>query len=103
MYAIMETGGKQYTVRPDQVLRIEKLDGEVGDVLEFSNVLFLSNDGDCQVGKPFLENAKVKAEIVRHGRDEKKIIFRFVSKEGIRNKKGHRQPHTIIKITEIEA
>ena len=103
MYAIIETGGKQYTVRPDQVLRVEKLDGDEGEVLEFSNVLFVSNDEDVQVGKPYLENAKVKAEILNHGRDKKKIIFRFKSKEGIRNKKGHRQPHTVIKITEIEA
>ena len=101
MYAIIETGGKQYRVQKDDVLFIEKIDAEAGDTVEFDSVLAVSNDGELNVGKPMVEGAKVVAEVLEQGKDKKIIVFKFRAKKNIRKKQGHRQPYTKIKVTDI--
>lgn len=103
MYAIVETGGKQYRVKEGDVLFIEKIEGEAADTVEFDSVLAVSNDGDLNLGKPFVEGAKVKAEVLEQGKDKKIIVFKFRAKNNFRKKQGHRQPYTKIQVKEILA
>ena len=101
-FAIIETGGKQHKVSPDQKLKIEKVKGDKGAILKFDKVL-LSADGDnVKIGTPYVEGVKVEAEIVRHARDKKIIVFRYHSKTRSRKKKGHRQEFTEIKVISIK-
>ncbi|MGB9812521.1 MAG: 50S ribosomal protein L21 [Thermovenabulum sp.] len=102
MYAILETGGKQYKVSEGDVIRIEKLSAGEGEAVEFDKVLAISKEGELIVGKPFVENAKVKATILKHGKGEKIIVFKYKPKKNYRKKKGHRQPFTEVKIEKIE-
>lgn len=100
MYAVIMTGGKQYRVNEGDLLRVEKLDGEVGDQVDLAEVLMLGGAGQPQIGKPFLPAAKVEASIVEQGRGQKVISFR--KRSGVWDrKKGHRQPFTALKITKI--
>ena len=101
-FAIIKTGGKQYKVAQGDVLMIEKLDTTEPEVT-FSEVL-LTVDGDAvQVGQPFLKTATVTAKILEHGKDKKKMVFKFKAKTRHRKKKGHRQPFTKVQITKITA
>ena len=102
MYAVIKTGGKQYRVSEGGRLRVEKLAGEVGDKLEFGEVLMLGGD-KLRVGAPFVKGAKVSAEIVAQGRDRKIIVFKIRRRKRYRRKGGHRQPYTELKITGISA
>jgi large subunit ribosomal protein L21 len=102
MYAVIRTGGKQYRVNEGGRLRVEKLPGEIGDKLEFGEVLMLGGD-KLKVGKPFVSGAKVTAEIVAQGRDRKVIIFKIRRRKRYRRHGGHRQPYTELKITGISA
>ena len=98
MYAIFETGGKQYKVSAGDVLRIEKVQGAAGDTIKFSNVIaFSDDDGNLKTGTPYLE-AAVNATILGEGKGKKVIIFKFKAKKDYRNKQGHRQPFTEIEI-----
>jgi len=98
MYAIFMTGGKQYKVSAGDVLRIEKINGDVGDKVKFDNVIAFSDaDGKLQTGTPYL-NAVVNATITDAGRGAKVIIFKFKAKKDYRRKQGHRQPFTEIEI-----
>lgn len=97
MFAIFTTGGKQYKVQKNEVLKVEKLDAEKN--VEFSDVLMV----DGKVGAPFVEGAKVKAEVVDQIRDEKVIVFKKKRRQNYRRKQGHRQYLTVIKITDIIA
>lgn len=101
MYAVIETGGKQYRVQEGDVLTIEKLNVEAGDNVEFDKVLVLNNEGDLKVGAPFVEGAKVFGEVVENGKAKKVIIFKYKSKKDYRKKQGHRQPYTMVKITSL--
>ena len=103
MYAIIRTGGKQYQVEAGDTLRVEKLDGEVGDTVEVSDVLLVADGDNITVGQPVVENAKVVAKIAEQGRDKKVIVFKKKRRKGYSVKRGHRQPFTALTIEEITA
>ena len=99
--AIIATGGKQYMVSPGDSISIESIDGDVGDLVEFSEILFLSKDGKSTIGTPIVKGGKVKAEIVRNAKDKKVIVFKYKNKIRYRKKNGHRQAFTEINIKDI--
>jgi large subunit ribosomal protein L21 len=103
MYAIVETGGKQYRVKPGDTVAVERLSGEPGETLDLDRVLLLGGDGPraARVGSPGVAGAVVRAEVVDHIRGEKIIVFRYKSKVRYRRKTGHRQSLTRLKITDI--
>lgn len=101
MYAVIQTGGKQYRVEPGEQLRVEKLPGEAGSKLTFEQVLMVGGDA-ARVGKPYVSGVKVVAEIVAQDRAKKIIVFKLRRRKNYRRKYGHRQPYTQIKITGIE-
>ena len=101
--AVIETGGKQYLVQPGQTLKIEKLkDAKEGGKISFDNVLLLIEGEEIKLGKPYVEGAKVSAEVKKEGRAEKVTILRYKRKTRARRKKGHRQPFTEVVIQEIK-
>ena len=101
-YAIFSTGGKQYQAIPGKTIAVEKLEGDIGDIIEFSEVLFRKKGEEkFEIGKPFISGAVLKASIIKHDKDKKLIIFRFKRRKKSRVKKGHRQPHTVIRIESI--
>ena len=100
-YAIVETGGKQYTVRPGDTLRVEKLPHAQDDSLELDRVLLLSKDGVVTVGQPLVEGASVKADVIGNGKSRKVTVLRFKPKVRYKRMTGHRQQYTQLKITEI--
>ena len=101
MYAVIETGGKQYKVQNGDVITIEKLGVEVGETVEFDKVLVLSDDQGLQVGKPYIDGVTVGAEVVENGRGKKIVIFKYKNKKDYRKKQGHRQPFTTVAIKTI--
>lgn len=102
MFAVVKTGGKQYRVAKDDMVVVEKLTGEVGDVVELSDVLMLGEDGKAPaVGAPLVDKAAVFAEVIEQGRDDKVIVFKKQRRQNHRRKKGHRQEHTVLKVVEI--
>jgi large subunit ribosomal protein L21 len=104
MYAIIKTGGKQYRVAEGQTLKVEKLAIEPGNSVDFNDVLMVANgDENIQIGSPYLSNAKVKAEVVDHGRGEKIKILKFKRRKHHMKRMGHRQDFTQVKIISIEA
>ena len=100
MYAIIETGGKQYTVEAGDKLRVEKLDAKEGDVVTFDKVLFVSGD-EPKVGAPFVDGAKVEAKVLAQGKNKKVVVYKYKSKKNERKKNGHRQPYTLVEISGI--
>ncbi len=100
MFAVIRTGGKQYRVAADETLEVEKLSGEAGDQITFSDVLMLGGDKP-QVGAPLVSGASVAAEIVEQGRGDKVIIFKKRRRQNSRRKNGHRQSYTLVRVTEI--
>ncbi|MCT4596584.1 MAG: 50S ribosomal protein L21 [Vallitalea sp.] len=103
MYAIIETGGKQYKVAEGDTLNIEKLGLAAGETVTFDNVLMVSNDGKLTVGNPFVGNASVTATVEEEGRGKKVIVYKYKAKKGYHKKQGHRQPYTKVKIEKINA
>jgi large subunit ribosomal protein L21 len=103
MYAVIKTGGKQYTVRPGDTLTVEKLDGAVGDRLELTDVLMLSDGDAVTVGSPTVSGARVITEVVEHGRGKKIVVFKYKNKIRYRKKTGHRQSFTRLSVTGIES
>jgi len=100
-YAIFKTGGKQYQAVEGKTIAIEKIEGNAGDTIEFSDVLFRkSGDGQYEIGKPRLEGS-IKASIVKQAKGPKKIAFRFKRRQKVRVKQGHRQPITVVRIESI--
>lgn len=100
MYAIFETGGKQYKAEKGDVVFVEKLDGEPGKLVSF-DALVIADGDNIQIGTPIVKGAKVKAKVIEHGKEKKVIIFKYKPKRNYRKKQGHRQPFTKIKITGI--
>ncbi|HUO94095.1 MAG TPA: 50S ribosomal protein L21 [Rhizomicrobium sp.] len=102
MFAVIRTGGKQYRVVADDVLTIEKLEGDVGSKLTLSDVLMIGGDKP-QTGAPLVKGASVVAEILEQGKGEKVIAFKKKRRKNTHRKRGHRQPFTKVKITAIHA
>lgn len=100
MYAIIETGGKQYPVKEGDLLKVEKLDGEVDSTINIDKVLAIGGDS-LKTGKPYLEGASVKATIKAQGKNPKIVVGKFKAKKGYHRKRGHRQPYTLIQIDQI--
>jgi len=103
MYAIVRTGGKQYQVACGDQLRVEKLEGNVGDSIDLNDVLMIVDGENVTVGQPVLENAKVTAKIAEQGKSKKVIVFKKKRRKGYRLRRGHRQMYTSLKIEEISA
>ncbi len=102
MYAIIKTGGKQYKVEQGDILKVEKLDGEEGNEIQFNEVLMYADGEDITLGQPVIENAMVKAHIVAQGKTKKIIVFKYKRRKGYKRTKGHRQHYTAVKIDAIE-
>ena len=101
MYAVIKTGGKQYRVAKGDEVRFEQLPGDVGDAVNFEQVLLTSDGEKIQVGKPFLENSKVVGRITHHGKNRKVVVFKYKRGKGYRRKRGHRQQFTLVRIEDI--
>jgi len=101
MYAVIKTGGKQYRVASDEVVTIEKIAGEQGAEVEFTEVLMVGGNGEPKVGAPSVAGAKVVAEVVEQGRARKVIAFKKRRRKNSRRKRGHRQHQTLVRIKEI--
>ncbi|MTI66685.1 MAG: 50S ribosomal protein L21 [Firmicutes bacterium] len=101
MYAVIETGGKQYRVQEGETLFVEKLDVKEGDNFEFDKVLLVSNDDGVKIGQPYVEGVNVTAKAVEHGKSKKIIVYKFKAKKDYRRKQGHRQPYTKVTIEKI--
>jgi large subunit ribosomal protein L21 len=103
MYAVIRTGGKQYKVHEEQILKVEKLEGSEGSQIEFDDVLMYSDGEVVTLGTPKLENAVVKAHIIEQGRGKKQLVFKYKRRKGYRKMQGHKQHYTEIKIESISA
>lgn len=101
MYAIVRTGGKQYQVEAGDLLRVEKLPGEVGETLELDDVLLVADGENITIGQPVVEGARVIARIAEHGKAKKITVFKKKRRQGYRVKRGHRQQYTALAIEEI--
>lgn len=103
MYAIIQTGGKQYRVTEGDAVIVEKLEIAEGEVVEFDQVLTVVKEGEVMVGKPVVAGAKVTAKVVAHGKGKKIFVFKYKAKSNYRKRQGHRQPFTKVVIEKIEA
>jgi large subunit ribosomal protein L21 len=103
MFAVVKTGGKQYRVAENSVIRVEKLEAEAGSVIELSEVLMIIDGSNSSVGTPLVAGAKVQATVLDQMRDRKVIIFKKKRRHNYRRKKGHRQHLTVLKISKIIA
>lgn len=103
MYAIIETGGKQYKVQEGDAIYIEKLDANEGDVVSFDRVLGVSKEGGFVTGTPVVSGAVVSGKVEKHGKGQKIIVFKYKAKKNYRRKQGHRQPFTKVVIDKIQA
>lgn len=102
MYAVIETGGKQYRVQPGETVVVETLPGDAGDAIQFDRVLLISDDQSVAVGRPAIEGAVVTGEIVEQGLGEKLIVYKFKRRKNQRKRNGHRQPYTAVKIASVK-
>ena len=103
MYAVIKTGGKQYKVQKDDVIRVEKLDAEAGKSITLDQVLMVNDGKKSTIGAPVVAGAKVTAEVLEQTRGEKVIVFKKKRRQNYRRKKGHRQDLTVLKIKDIKA
>ena len=101
MYAVVESGGKQYRVEEGDTLKVEKLPGEVGQEIAFDNVLLFSDGENVKIGQPVLSDVAVSGHIVEQGKAAKIIVFKYKRRKRFRRKQGHRQQYTAIKIDKI--
>ena len=100
-YAVIRTGGKQYRVSPGDLLRVERLEGDVGSAVEFAEVLLAAADDAVRIGTPLVSGARVRGTIVAQGRDRKILIFKKKRRKNYRRRRGHRQSITTVRVTEI--
>ena len=103
MYAIIETGGKQYRVTEGDQVRIEKIKAADGEQVKFDKVLVLGDGAEAKVGAPYVDGAAVFGDVIETGKGKKVIIFKYKAKKDYRKKQGHRQPYTLVEITGISA
>ncbi|MEE1280291.1 MAG: 50S ribosomal protein L21 [Oscillospiraceae bacterium] len=103
MYAIIETGGKQYRVEQGDVLFIEKLNANTDDVVTFDKVIILENEGKTKIGAPYVKGATVTAKVLKNGKAKKITVFTYKPKKDSKRKLGHRQPYTKVQIEAINA
>ena len=102
MYAVIKTGGKQYKVAEGEFLKVEKLEGEIGDSIEFAEVLMVGGE-NTKVGAPLVAGATVTAKIAAQGKDKKILVFKSKRRKDSRKLRGHRQHRTVLKIEKISA
>ena len=100
-FAVIQTGGKQYKVSASEILKIEKLNSQVGKTVEFKNILFLNDDKNTEIGNPVIKGAKVEATILKNTKNRTVLVFKKRRRKNSRKKYGHRQPISIIRITKI--
>lgn len=103
MYAVIQTGGKQYKVAEGEILKVEKLAGEAGDKLTLDQVLMVKDENGIKIGAPLLTGARITVEVIEQGRSKKIIVYKYKKRKNYRRKQGHRQSYTKIKIEKIEA
>lgn len=103
MYAVIETGGKQYQVREGDVVFIEKLNVEADETVTFDKVVVVGSENGINVGTPYVENATVSAKVLKNGKGKKITVFTYKPKKGEKRKMGHRQPYTQVQIEAINA
>lgn len=103
MYAVIETGGKQYRVQEGDTVFIEKLGEDEGQDVTFDKVVAVNRDDGFVAGTPYIDGAKVSAKILKNGKSKKIIVFKYKAKKNYHNKQGHRQPYTKVQIEKIEA
>jgi|SRR5690554_2911840 large subunit ribosomal protein L21 len=101
MYALIETGGKQYKVEEGDILSVERLKVDEGETVSFDKVLMISGEEGIKVGKPYIEGAVVEGEVLLHDKNKKIVVFKYKAKKNYRRKQGHRQPFTRVKINKI--
>ncbi|MFP3868673.1 MAG: 50S ribosomal protein L21 [Desulfobacteraceae bacterium] len=101
MYAIVQTGGKQYRISPQDIIRVEKLSGELGDEIVLDQVLMVAAGDEIQIGQPRVEGASVVGQIIRQGKGKKVLVFKMKRRKGYRRKRGHRQLYTALQVKEI--
>ena len=102
MYAIIETGGKQFRVQEGDIIFVEKLNKDLEESFKFDKVLAVSKDKETIFGEPFVNGASVGAKVLKQGKAKKVIVFKFKAKKGYKKKQGHRQPYTKVQIGKIE-
>ncbi|MCX5779279.1 MAG: 50S ribosomal protein L21 [Firmicutes bacterium] len=102
MYAVIQTGGKQYKVTEGEILKVEKLDGDAGDKLTLDQVLMLKDDNGIRIGMPTVKDALVTVEVIEQGRSKKITVYKYKKRKNYRRKQGHRQAYTKIKVEKIE-
>ena len=101
MYAVVKTGGREYRVSKGDLIRVEKLEGKVGDQVELKDVLMVSKEGEVQFGTPHLADVVIKGEIVQESKGEKVLTYKMKKRKNYRRFKGHRQTYTYLKINDI--
>ncbi len=101
MLAIIKTGGKQYLVKKGDKIKIEKLEEKEGSEINFTDVLLLKKDKEVEIGKPIIKDAKVVAKVLKQGKGDKVIVFKYKAKKRYKKKAGHRQPYTEVEIKDI--
>ncbi|MEW6622610.1 MAG: 50S ribosomal protein L21 [Bacillota bacterium] len=102
MYAIIETGGKQYRVKEGDLIKVEMLNKEEGAAFDEARVLAVYGEENTKFGTPEVENAKVSCTVLKHGKGKKIIVYKYKAKKNYRKKQGHRQPYTLLKVEKIE-
>ena len=102
MYAVIATGGKQYKVKEGDILRVEKIPGEIGADVSFDKILMFSDGDNVKIGQPVLDDVAVNGHIVSQGKSKKIIVFKYKRRKRYRRKQGHRQQYTAVKIDNIQ-